>query len=166
MIFHELGQWTQSWFWRCGQVVEGFGSIYPSKLSVEQCPCGAEVEPALCEACHVWKDRTFAWASPSVVGSSHLCWTSKEAAAEMGGGFSKQIEFKLLNSTLWGTMTPCPPNSFLCISVLVLKWCFIFLSCVWSNPWGDFLGRLCWACGTGQKTWIVSLAFCLNPKCL
>lgn len=57
----------------CGQVVEGFGSFYSSYLSIEQCPCGAEVETALCEACLIWKDRTFAWASPGDVGSSHLC---------------------------------------------------------------------------------------------
>lgn len=99
------------------------------------------------------------WFLPLMLNQQRsCCWD--------GGGFSRQMEFKLLNSTLWRAMTPCPLNSFLCISVLVLKWQVLF-------PWHVFVQTLeeifkggCWACGTGRETWILSLAFCLNPECL
>lgn len=69
-----------------GKLLKALGLFYPSYLSLELCPCGAEVDTALCEACHIWKDRTFVWVSPGDLGSSHLHWTSEEAAAEMGEG--------------------------------------------------------------------------------
>lgn len=69
-----------------GKLLKALGLFYPSYLSLEPCPCGAEVDTALCEACHIWKDRTFVWVSPGGLGSSHLHWTSEEAAAEMGEG--------------------------------------------------------------------------------
>lgn len=87
------------------------------------------------------------------------CWDGA------GWEFSRQMEFKSLNSTCWRAVTPCPLNSFLCISVLVFEMiCYISLSCICSNPWGDFLGRLL---GLGDRSRdLNSESFCLNPECL
>lgn len=82
-----------------GKLLKALGLFYPSYLNLELCPCGVEVDTALCEACHIWKDRTFVWVSPGDLGDT--IEPVKKLLLRWGRGtFSRQMEFKLLNSTL------------------------------------------------------------------